>query len=96
MLNVILGVICGVALIAVFALGWHFGRRHRKRPNEIAVLAAKMGTPKVQGIDPTQPPPPAKQSFLDTYAKPTSLLDVAKEGVIALHESWRRKWHGQL
>jgi len=91
MLNMILGVTCLSALAAAFVLGWCLGSR-RSRSNDIAVLAAKMGTPKVQGVDPTYPLSPKAYSI---EAKRISLLNVAKAGVIALHESWRQKWHGQ-
>ena len=89
----ILGVICVATLIAVFALGWYLGRRHRERPNEVALLAAQMSTLKGPDIYTVLPPPLAKHNIIGT--KPPSVFDVAKEGVIALHDSWRRKWHGQ-
>jgi hypothetical protein len=73
---------CLTALMAVFVLGWRLGHHRRSRLNEIAALAAKQGYPKVQGGNPTPKP-----AFFQ--------LNLAKQGVIELHDSWRQKWHGQ-
>ncbi len=56
------------------------GSRRRARLNKIAALAAKLGHPKVENVEPTQ--------------KPFFKLDVVKQGVIELHNSWRQKGHG--
>lgn len=82
MLNIILGMVCLTSLMVAFVLGWRLGHRRCSRLNEIAALAAKQGYPKVQGIDPTPKP-----AFFQ--------LNVVKQGVIELHNSWRQKWHGQ-
>jgi len=89
-------------LVAAFVLGWHLALRRRARLNKAAFLAAKDVPYKVQSIDPTHIPAPGKHGLVgidpalaSAPSKPGFIqLDVVKQGVIALANSWRRKWHG--
>jgi hypothetical protein len=88
MLVPVLEMIGMAALLAVvFVLGWRMGLRERARRIEAALVYSKKMPYKAQGLYQTKALPIEKF--------PIVRLDVMQEGVIALHNSWRQKWHGQ-
>jgi hypothetical protein len=90
-----LGTICIAGLVAAFVLGWRLGFRRRERLIEAALVYSKNVPYKAHCFDPTHVPAQLKPGFMGVDPKPTSKLEVIPQGVIALHNSWRAKWHGQ-